>query len=104
LVWTPDKVIPKLVNQGDFDSNGNMGIPVSKTCFGTTVDKLRHKISIPLLIVKLKLVSLPAIALSLILETKIKDALLSGLKKRKTLSEENYLKPYTTSPLFLMQM
>jgi len=51
----PDKVIPKLVNQGDFDilvmgTHGHTGF--KDLLFGTTVDKLRHKISIPLLIVK----------------------------------------------------
>ncbi|MBU0942718.1 MAG: Nramp family divalent metal transporter [Bacteroidetes bacterium] len=52
---TPDKVIPKLVNEGNFDilvmgTHGHTGF--KDLIFGTTVDKLRHKISIPLLIVK----------------------------------------------------
>jgi manganese transport protein len=51
----PDKVIPKLINEGDFDilvmgTHGHTGF--KDLLFGTTVDKLRHKISIPLLIVK----------------------------------------------------
>jgi manganese transport protein len=51
----PDKVIPNLVKQGDFDilvmgTHGHTGF--KDLLFGTTVDKLRHKISIPLLIVK----------------------------------------------------
>ncbi|MFT5253487.1 MAG: manganese transport protein [Flavobacteriales bacterium] len=51
----PDKVIPNLVNQGDFDvlvmgTHGHTGF--KDLLFGTTVDKLRHKIAIPLLIVK----------------------------------------------------
>jgi manganese transport protein len=51
----PNKVIPKLVNKGDFDIliMGTHGHTVMKDLiFGTTVDRLRHKISIPLLIVK----------------------------------------------------
>ncbi len=52
---TPDKVIPLIVNKGDFDvlvmgTHGHTGF--KDLIFGTTVDKLRHKISIPLLIVK----------------------------------------------------
>jgi manganese transport protein len=51
----PNKVIPKLVNKGDFDilimgTHGHTGM--KDLLFGTTVDRLRHKISIPLLIVK----------------------------------------------------
>lgn len=51
----PDKVIPELVNNGVFDilvmgTHGHTGF--KDLLFGTTVDKLRHKISIPLLIVK----------------------------------------------------
>lgn len=51
----PDKVIPKLINEGNFDilvmgTHGHTGF--KDLLFGTTVDKLRHKISIPLLIVK----------------------------------------------------
>jgi manganese transport protein len=51
----PNKVIPKIVNKGDFDilvmgTHGHTGM--KDLLFGTTVDKLRHKISIPLLIVK----------------------------------------------------
>ena len=51
----PDKAIPKIINEGDFDvlvmgTHGHTGI--KDLLFGTTVNKLRHKISIPLLIVK----------------------------------------------------
>ena len=51
----PNKVIPTLINAGNFDiivmgTHGHTGF--KDLIFGTTVDKLRHKISIPLLIVK----------------------------------------------------
>jgi manganese transport protein len=51
----PNKVIPKLVNKGNFDilimgTHGHTGM--KDLLFGTTVDRLRHKITIPLLIVK----------------------------------------------------
>ena len=51
----PNKVIPKIINAGNFDilvmgTHGHTGL--KDILFGTTVDKLRHKISIPLLIVK----------------------------------------------------
>lgn len=51
----PDKVIPAIVNKGEFDilvmgTHGHTGF--KDLLFGTTVDKLRHKISIPLFIVK----------------------------------------------------
>nr|WP_315223491.1 Nramp family divalent metal transporter [uncultured Flavobacterium sp.] len=51
----PNSVIPKIINQGNFDilvmgTHGHTGL--KDLLFGTTVDKLRHKISIPLLIVK----------------------------------------------------
>lgn len=51
----PNKAIPKIVNEGNFDilvmgTHGHTGL--KDILFGTTVDKLRHKISIPLLIVK----------------------------------------------------
>jgi manganese transport protein len=51
----PNKVIPTLINAGEFDvlvmgTHGHTGF--KDLVFGTTVDKLRHKISIPLLIVK----------------------------------------------------
>lgn len=51
----PNKAIPKIVNEGDFDilvmgTHGHTGL--KDILFGTTVDKLRHKISIPLFIVK----------------------------------------------------
>ncbi|MEZ0128784.1 universal stress protein, partial [Flavobacterium sp. LBUM151] len=51
----PNNVIPKIINQGNFDilvmgTHGHTGL--KDILFGTTVDKLRHKISIPLLIVK----------------------------------------------------
>ena len=51
----PNKAIPRIVNEGDFDilvmgTHGHTGF--KDLLFGTTVDKLRHKIGIPLLIVK----------------------------------------------------
>ncbi|AWG20708.1 iron/manganese transporter [Flavobacterium faecale] len=51
----PDKVIPVLINQGKFDvlvmgTHGHTGL--KDLLFGTTVDHIRHKISIPLFIVK----------------------------------------------------
>lgn len=51
----PNKAIPKIVNEGNFDilvmgTHGHTGL--KDLLFGTTVDKLRHKISIPLFIVK----------------------------------------------------
>lgn len=51
----PDTTIPKIVNEGNFDilvmgTHGHTGF--KDIVFGTTVDKLRHKISIPLFIVK----------------------------------------------------
>jgi manganese transport protein len=51
----PTKVIPEIINAGNFDvlvmgTHGHTGL--KDLIFGTTVDKLRHKISIPLLIVK----------------------------------------------------
>jgi manganese transport protein len=51
----PNSVIPKIINEGNFDilvmgTHGHTGL--KDLLFGTTVDKLRHKISIPLLIVK----------------------------------------------------
>ncbi len=50
----PDKTIPKLVAEGEFDilvmgTHGHTGF--KDIIFGTTVDKLRHRISIPLFIV-----------------------------------------------------
>jgi manganese transport protein len=53
----PNEAIPKIVNQGVFDilvmgTHGHSGL--KDILFGTTVDKLRHKISIPLFIVKNK--------------------------------------------------
>jgi manganese transport protein len=52
---SPTKVIPEIINSGDFDilvmgTHGHTGL--KDLIFGTTVDKLRHKISIPLFIVK----------------------------------------------------
>lgn len=52
---SPNKVIPKIINSGNFDilvmgTHGHTGL--KDLIFGTTVDKLRHKISIPLFIVK----------------------------------------------------
>lgn len=51
----PAKVIPRIVNKGKFDilvmgTHGHTGI--KDLLFGTTVDRLRHKITTPLLIVK----------------------------------------------------
>jgi manganese transport protein len=51
----PNSVIPKIINEGNFDvlvmgTHGHTGF--KDLLFGTTVDKLRHKIGIPLLIVK----------------------------------------------------
>jgi len=51
----PHNVIPAIVNEGAFDilvmgTHGHTGF--KDLIFGTTVDKLRHKISIPLFIVK----------------------------------------------------
>jgi manganese transport protein len=51
----PDKVIPILVAEGEFDilvmgTHGHTGY--KDLLFGTTVNRLRHKINIPLLIVK----------------------------------------------------
>jgi len=52
----PTKIIPKIINDGNFDvlvmgTHGHTGF--KDLIFGTTVDKLRHKISIPLFIVKI---------------------------------------------------
>jgi manganese transport protein len=49
-------IIPEIINKGDFDvlvmgTHGHTGF--KDLLFGTTVDKLRHKISIPLFIVKI---------------------------------------------------
>ena len=51
----PSKVIPSIINQENFDilvmgTHGHTGF--KDLIFGTTVNKLRHKIFIPLLIVK----------------------------------------------------
>lgn len=51
----PNKVIPEIIHKGKFDvlvmgTHGHTGF--KDLLFGTTVDKLRHKISIPLFIVK----------------------------------------------------
>ncbi len=51
----PDKTIPRIINEGNFDvlvmgTHGHTGF--KDLVFGTTVDKVRHKIRIPLLIVK----------------------------------------------------
>ncbi|PVX45790.1 manganese transport protein [Flavobacterium sp. 103] len=51
----PTKIIPTIINKGSFDilvmgTHGHTGL--KDLIFGTTVDKLRHKISIPLFIVK----------------------------------------------------
>jgi len=52
----PNKAIPKIINEGSFDilvmgTHGHTGL--KDLLFGTTVDKLRHEISIPLFIVKI---------------------------------------------------
>jgi manganese transport protein len=52
---SPTKTIPEIINNGNFDilvmgTHGHSGL--KDLIFGTTVDKLRHKISIPLFIVK----------------------------------------------------
>ena len=51
----PAKVIPTIINKENYDilvmgTHGHSGF--KDLIFGTTVDKLRHKISIPLLIIK----------------------------------------------------
>lgn len=51
----PNKAIPTIINNGNFDilvmgTHGHTGI--KDLLFGTTVDKLRHEIAIPLFIVK----------------------------------------------------
>lgn len=51
----PNKVIPTIINEGNFDilvmgTHGHTGF--KDLIFGTTVDKLRHKITIPILIVR----------------------------------------------------
>jgi len=51
----PYNAIPNIINEGNFDilvmgTHGHTGF--KDIIFGTTVDKLRHKISIPLFIVK----------------------------------------------------
>lgn len=51
----PNSVIPNIINEGNFDvlvmgTHGHTGF--KDLLFGTTVNKLRHKIGIPLLIVK----------------------------------------------------
>jgi manganese transport protein len=53
----PAKIIPKIINEGPFDllvmgTHGHRGF--KDLLFGTTVHKLRHDISIPLFIVKIK--------------------------------------------------
>ena len=51
----PNKVIPSIINAEPFDvlvmgTHGHTGL--NDLIFGTTVDNVRHKISIPLFIVK----------------------------------------------------
>jgi manganese transport protein len=51
----PGKVIPKIINEGDYDllimgTHGHTGF--KDLLFGTTVDNVRHQISIPLFLVK----------------------------------------------------
>ena len=53
----PHKTIPKIINEGNYDvlvmgTHGHTGF--KDLIFGTTVDQLRHKINIPLFIVKNK--------------------------------------------------
>ncbi|KAB1156989.1 Nramp family divalent metal transporter [Flavobacterium luteum] len=52
----PNKVIPAIINSGEFDvlvmgTHGHTGL--NDLIFGTTVDNVRHKIKIPLFIVKI---------------------------------------------------
>ena len=52
----PTSVIPKIINEGNFDilvmgTHGHTGL--KDLLFGTTVDNVRHKIKIPLFIVKI---------------------------------------------------
>jgi manganese transport protein len=51
-------VIPEIINEGNFDVlvMGTHSYRIQRFTFGTTVDKLRHKISIPLFIVKIKII------------------------------------------------
>ncbi|HNP31818.1 MAG TPA: Nramp family divalent metal transporter [Flavobacterium sp.] len=51
----PGKIIPKIINEGNYDllimgTHGHSGL--KDLIFGTTVDNVRHKISIPLFIIK----------------------------------------------------
>ena len=51
----PGKIIPKIINDGNYDilimgTHGHTGF--KDLIFGSTVDKVRHKITIPLFIVK----------------------------------------------------
>jgi manganese transport protein len=51
----PGKIIPKLINEGEYDflimgTHGHTGI--KDLLFGTTVDNVRHRIRIPLFLVK----------------------------------------------------
>jgi len=51
----PNKAIPKIINNGNFDilvmgTHGHTGL--KDLVFGTTIDQLRHRIAIPLFIVK----------------------------------------------------
>jgi len=51
----PGEIIPKIINEGDFDllimgTHGHTGF--KDLLFGTTVDKVRHQIKIPLILVK----------------------------------------------------
>jgi len=53
----PGKAIPKIINEGDYDllimgTHGHTGF--KDLLFGTTVDNVRHSISIPLYIIKNK--------------------------------------------------
>jgi manganese transport protein len=51
----PGKIIPKIINEGDYDllimgTHGHTGF--KDLLFGTTVDNVRHRIKIPLFLVK----------------------------------------------------
>ena len=52
----PNKVIPSIINEGQYDvlvmgTHGHTGL--NDLLFGTTVDNVRHKIKIPLFVIKI---------------------------------------------------
>ena len=52
----PNKVIPAIINEGQYDvlvmgTHGHTGL--NDLLFGTTVDNVRHRIKIPLFVVKI---------------------------------------------------